>query len=222
MQLYGLAYSGCVSCFSCKRKGRTEVGVCALKDDLSQVLERVREADALVLGTPVYYGAETSGMRAFIERLLREHEEAYVRHVLAKIQDYTDRQVEAGKKVNVSAFTVAAFKNEYFPLSQDVPGALQEAEGKTSAAARTRRKEERLSLLDNTEKQRDKDQADTSAWKALYGSLPQERQQELAMAFEEGVVGNGLLLRPWMKEGLKSDLVWGRFKAFLADSGLVV
>lgn len=69
VQLYGLDFSGCVSCFSCKRKGRAEVGVCALGDELSPVLERVREADALVLGTPVYYGAETSGMRAFIERL---------------------------------------------------------------------------------------------------------------------------------------------------------
>ncbi|WP_147820634.1 flavodoxin family protein [Salidesulfovibrio onnuriiensis] len=67
--LYQLDFKGCASCFACKRKGRKEVGVCALRDDLQPVLEKVRSADALLLGTPVYYGAESAAMRAFLERL---------------------------------------------------------------------------------------------------------------------------------------------------------
>lgn len=70
VQLNDLSYSGCISCFSCKKLDRKEDGVCAVQDDLTAVLSRVRKADALILGTPVYFGAESASMRAFVERLL--------------------------------------------------------------------------------------------------------------------------------------------------------
>jgi multimeric flavodoxin WrbA len=69
VQLYDLQFSGCVSCFSCKKLSRKEDGVCAVQDDLTAVLGRVKEAEALIIGTPVYYGSESSGTRAFLERL---------------------------------------------------------------------------------------------------------------------------------------------------------
>jgi multimeric flavodoxin WrbA len=69
VQLYDLRISGCISCFSCKKIGRRKDGVCAIQDDLAPVLERVRNADALIIGTPVYYGAESAATRALIERL---------------------------------------------------------------------------------------------------------------------------------------------------------
>lgn len=69
IHLYDLDFKGCSSCFACKRLGRREIGVCAVKDELRPVLERVREADALLLGTPVYYGCESACTRAFLERL---------------------------------------------------------------------------------------------------------------------------------------------------------
>ena len=70
VQLYDLNFSGCISCFSCKKLDRKEDGVCAVQDDLTPVLSRVKEAGALILGTPVYYGTESATMRAFMERLL--------------------------------------------------------------------------------------------------------------------------------------------------------
>jgi multimeric flavodoxin WrbA len=69
IQLYGLNFSGCLSCFSCKKIGRQENGVCAVQDDLSPVLDRVRTADGLIIGTPVYYGTESASTRALLERL---------------------------------------------------------------------------------------------------------------------------------------------------------
>jgi len=69
IQLYGLNFSGCISCFSCKKISRKKDGICAVQDDLTSVLGRVKNADALILGTPVYYGAESAATRAFIERL---------------------------------------------------------------------------------------------------------------------------------------------------------
>jgi multimeric flavodoxin WrbA len=69
IHLYDLQFRGCVSCFACKRKGKAN-GQCVMKDDLSPVLESISECDALLLGSPIYYGNITSGMAAFIERLL--------------------------------------------------------------------------------------------------------------------------------------------------------
>ena len=69
IQLYDLNFSGCISCFSCKKTDRKMNGVCAIQDDLTSVLDRVKDADALIIGTPIYYGAETSSTRALIERL---------------------------------------------------------------------------------------------------------------------------------------------------------
>ncbi len=70
INLYNLKFTGCVSCFACKTKGARSYGKCAVKDDLAAVLDKVVEADGLIMGTPVYMGAATSGMRAFMERLL--------------------------------------------------------------------------------------------------------------------------------------------------------
>jgi len=69
IQLYNMKYSGCISCFACKKLSRKKDGVCALKDDLTSVLERIRDADAIIIGTPVYYGAESAATRALLERL---------------------------------------------------------------------------------------------------------------------------------------------------------
>lgn len=70
VQLYDLKFSGCISCFSCKKISRKKDGVCSITDDLTSVLDRVKQADALIIGTPVYFGAETAATRALLERLL--------------------------------------------------------------------------------------------------------------------------------------------------------
>jgi len=69
VQLYDLKFSGCISCFTCKRLSRKKDGVCSVQDDLTPVLDRVKHADALIIGSPVYYGAESAATRAFLERL---------------------------------------------------------------------------------------------------------------------------------------------------------
>lgn len=70
VHLYDHGFKGCVSCFACKRIGGPSYGRCAVSDDLTPLLERASEGDVLILGTPVYFGAETGEMRSFMERLL--------------------------------------------------------------------------------------------------------------------------------------------------------
>lgn len=70
INLYDLNYKGCISCFECKRKNGKSYGKCAVKDELTPVLEKAVGADALILGTPIYLGAATGVFHSFFERLI--------------------------------------------------------------------------------------------------------------------------------------------------------
>ncbi len=69
LHLQDYTYSGCISCFQCKEKEGKHYGRCAVRDDLTQVLDKAHEADILILGSPFYFSAETALMRACMERL---------------------------------------------------------------------------------------------------------------------------------------------------------
>ncbi len=73
IQLYDLEYKGCISCFRCKLINGESYGKCAVKDDLAPVLDKVEKADALVLGSPIYFGEVTGEMRSFLERLFFQY-----------------------------------------------------------------------------------------------------------------------------------------------------
>jgi len=62
--LNDLAYRGCQACMACKTTSDT----CVLQDGLTDVLQAVREADVIVLASPVYYGDITGQMKLFIDR----------------------------------------------------------------------------------------------------------------------------------------------------------
>jgi multimeric flavodoxin WrbA len=70
VHLYDLNFTGCTSCFACKLKGGKSYGKCAVKDELAAILERIHDADGLILGSPIYFGTVTGEMRSFMERLL--------------------------------------------------------------------------------------------------------------------------------------------------------
>ena len=59
-------YQGCVSCFGCKTAPNE--GVCICRDGLKPVLDAIREADGLIIGSPNYLGNVTAGFRALYER----------------------------------------------------------------------------------------------------------------------------------------------------------
>ncbi|MBQ9409042.1 MAG: flavodoxin family protein [Clostridia bacterium] len=61
-------YTGCISCFGCKKEKFK--GHCICKDGLTPVLDTIREADGLILGSPNYLGELTASFRALYERLI--------------------------------------------------------------------------------------------------------------------------------------------------------
>jgi multimeric flavodoxin WrbA len=70
IHLRDLDFKGCLGCFSCKLKDGKSYGKCAAKDELTPILSRIKEEDALILGSPNYIGSPSSLMKAFIERLI--------------------------------------------------------------------------------------------------------------------------------------------------------
>lgn len=61
-------YTGCISCFGCKKERNK--GHCICKDGLTPVLDAIREADGLIIGSPNYLGELTASFRALYERLI--------------------------------------------------------------------------------------------------------------------------------------------------------
>ena len=66
IQLAGNPIAGCIACYKCfKNKNRR----CSVeKDMLNDIIEKMLQADGIVLGSPTYFSDVSSGMRAFIER----------------------------------------------------------------------------------------------------------------------------------------------------------
>lgn len=74
---------GCIGCYRCWVK---TPGTCIQRDDMGELLEKVKEADFLVLGSPVYLDGVTAQLKAFVDRLIPlldphfELEDGHVRH----------------------------------------------------------------------------------------------------------------------------------------------
>ena len=61
-------YTGCISCFGCKREAHK--GHCVCRDGLTPVLDAIRQADGLIIGSPNYLSELTASFRALYERLI--------------------------------------------------------------------------------------------------------------------------------------------------------
>lgn len=61
-------YTGCISCFGCKKERFK--GHCVCRDGLTPVLDAIREADGLIIGSPNYLSEMTASFRALYERLI--------------------------------------------------------------------------------------------------------------------------------------------------------
>ena len=58
----------CTACYYC----RDHAGVCAIKDDMSMILEQMHCADSIVLASPVYFYSIDAQMKTLIDRTLAQ------------------------------------------------------------------------------------------------------------------------------------------------------
>ena len=65
VNLRELRINGCIGCEGCKKK----LGHCVQKDDLTPLLRELTTADAIVMGTPVYWYQVTAQFKMLVDRL---------------------------------------------------------------------------------------------------------------------------------------------------------
>ncbi len=64
-KLAEMQISDCIACYTCKTKGR-----CAIEDDMHQLYAAMQDADAIVLGSPVYFWQVNAITKRFMDRLI--------------------------------------------------------------------------------------------------------------------------------------------------------
>jgi multimeric flavodoxin WrbA len=66
MQLGNKPVRGCIACGQCRAK---QLGHCVFDDDVcNRIVEKLNESDALIVGSPVYYGQPNGAVMAVLQR----------------------------------------------------------------------------------------------------------------------------------------------------------
>lgn len=66
VQLAGERVRGCVACYQCWQR---KDGICAVKDDcINDCIEKMKEADGIILASPTYFADITTEIKALIDR----------------------------------------------------------------------------------------------------------------------------------------------------------
>lgn len=55
---------GCIACRSCAKTGK-----CVFDDEVNVIAEKLREADGMIVGSPVYYASANATLTALLDRL---------------------------------------------------------------------------------------------------------------------------------------------------------
>ncbi len=57
---------GCLACGKCSEMKNEE---CSIKDDLNPLIQQLKQADGIILGSPVYFAGIPGTMKSFLDRL---------------------------------------------------------------------------------------------------------------------------------------------------------
>lgn len=63
-QVGNLSVRGCTACAACRKLGK-----CVIDDEVNEIANKLRDADGLVLGSPVYYASPNGTLLSFLDRL---------------------------------------------------------------------------------------------------------------------------------------------------------
>ncbi|MBR3133207.1 MAG: flavodoxin family protein [Clostridia bacterium] len=55
---------GCIACLSCKKNKR-----CAFEDSVNEFVEKMKDADGFIFGSPVHYAGASGNMTSFMDRV---------------------------------------------------------------------------------------------------------------------------------------------------------
>ena len=61
--LNDLSFKPCQECFLCE-----DAGACVVHDDMSVIHKKIKDADALIIASPIYFGTITAQLKTMIDR----------------------------------------------------------------------------------------------------------------------------------------------------------
>lgn len=64
VSLKGKSIEYCIGCLSCIKSGS-----CVLKDDVKDIMEKVKQAEVIIFATPIYYYEMCGQMKTLLDRL---------------------------------------------------------------------------------------------------------------------------------------------------------
>ena len=64
VSLKGKSIEYCIGCLSCIKSGS-----CVLKDDVEDIMDKVRQAEVIIFATPIYYYEMCGQMKTLLDRL---------------------------------------------------------------------------------------------------------------------------------------------------------
>jgi len=118
VNLYDLNYKGCMSCLVCKRKGNTTNGLCFYKDELTPILAKCLNADAVIVGSPVYHSYPSGMLRSFLERFMFPAHTYMLDKEHGGLKRVLDRTLPVGVIMTMNA-TQAQFKQHHYDAILD-------------------------------------------------------------------------------------------------------
>lgn len=140
--------------------------------------------------------------------VLKQYDVAYVTANL----DIVERDFQAGKVVNLPAYTAAALKNDYRPKQSTLETEQTEKEH--------RQQEEKIrqqeAACHEEELQHQRREFDRQRLQKALEQLTQEQRSALEQRFESTHKGN-LLFRKWFKQGYKHPVIQSLFRAFASQ-----
>ena len=100
--------TGCIGCYQCMKLGK-----CVFDDSANQFVEKAKDADGFIFGTPVHYAAMSGSMTSFMDR-------AFYSASMAGHNDYYTFKPAASIITARRAGTTATYDqiNKYFGINQ--------------------------------------------------------------------------------------------------------
>lgn len=88
----------CRACYACKKSG-----ICAIKDDMADILQKMIDADVIVLSSPVYFYSIDAQLKALIDRTV-------ARWLEVKDKEFYYIVTAADDEKNAADTTIACFR----------------------------------------------------------------------------------------------------------------
>lgn len=116
----------CIGCLSCQKTMK-----CVLKDDMAEMIDKVKESDIIILATPIYYYEMSGQLKTFLDRLNpifpQEYKfrEFYLLATAAEDEETTPVKAIEGVKGFVDCFEKVRFVNAFFVGGVTAPGEMK-------------------------------------------------------------------------------------------------